>query len=397
MSPSATARSLDDAAVVAAAVVSERLPLKAALANGRGHAAAIAASRPPPAELDASSLVFMPTTLVRSVPEPGSPEFCSQSACTDHMVTVSWTESHGWSCPEMKPYGPLSLLPTASVLHYATECFEGLKAYRGFDGKLRLFRPDRNCNRMLVSSARVALPGFPPRELEKLMKALLAVDGPKWLPRSRPGTFIYLRPAIIATHPALGVQKPREALLFIVACFLPCLDEPGAATAAVATTPQMLSPVTMKATRAGLKLLASSDDMIRAWPGGYGYAKIGANYGPSLVAQAIARERGCEQILWLFGEDCYVTEAGASNFFVVWRTREGAVELVTAPLEEKLILDGVTRGSVLDLARERLCGGGDGSDEKEAVEVVERMFTMFELAEAVEEGRIIEAFAAGTA
>jgi branched-chain amino acid aminotransferase len=376
MSPSATTRPLNHA------IISDCLPPKS---HPNGYVTANAPP-PPPAELDASALLFTPTTLVRTVPEPNSPEILSQSACTDHMITASWTQSQGWSSPEMKPYGPFSLMPTASVLHYATECFEGLKAYRGFDGKLRLFRPDRNCNRMLVSSARVALPTVPPKELEKLMKALLAIDGPKWLPKSRPGKFIYLRPAIIATHPALGVQKPKEALLFIIACFLPCLDEPAAVA-----TPQSPVAVTPHCNR-GLKLLASSDDMIRAWPGGYGYAKIGANYGPSLVAQASARERGCEQILWLFGDDCYVTEAGASNFFVVWGTREGGLELVTAPLEERLILDGVTRASVLELARERLCGGG-----KETVKVVERGFTMFELAEAVEEGRIIEAFAAGTA
>jgi branched-chain amino acid aminotransferase len=137
-----------------------------------------------------------------------------------------------------------------------------------------------------------------------------------------------------------------------------------------------------------MRLLASKDDMVRAWPGGFGWAKVGANYGPSLLAQAEARERGYDQILWLYGKEGSVTEAGASNFFVVWRTRGGKTQLVTAPLDDKIILDGVTRRSVLELARERLTGD---------LEVVERKYTMNEVAAAAKEGRLVEAFAAGTA
>jgi branched-chain amino acid aminotransferase len=118
---------------------------------------------------------------------------------------------------------------------------------------------------------------------------------------------------------------------------------------------------------------------------------VGANYGPSLLATNEARERGFGQILWLYGPEGYCTEAGASNFFVVWRTKEaeGAkLQLVTAPLDDKLILDGVTRRSVVELARERLAG---------EVEVVERKYTIDEVVEADREGRLIESFAAGTA
>ena len=124
----------------------------------------------------------------------------------------------------------------------------------------------------------------------------------------------------------------------------------------------------------GLKLLASSEDSIRAWPGGFGYAKVGANYGPSLVAQGEARARGFDQVLWLFGRENFVTEAGASNFFVVWRNKEtGRLELVTAPLGERIILEGVTRASVLDLARQRL---SKSFGDLEALDVVEKRFTM---------------------
>jgi branched-chain amino acid aminotransferase len=326
----------------------------------------------PPAELDASLLQTTYTTSPHPVPAIGSPERASQKVCTDHMIQAKWNSTTGWDAPTLQPYGPLSLMPTASCLHYATECFEGMKLYRGHDGRLRLFRPQLNCARMLISTTRIALPAFPPAQLLKLIVALCATDAAKWLPKDRPGAFLYIRPTMIATDPALGVQRPTEALLFVIlSCFAPMDDLPG-----------------------GMKLLASKDDMIRAWPGGFGYAKVGANYGPSLVAQGEARALGYHQILWLFGEECFVTEAGASNFFVVWRTRGGRLQLVTACLTEQIVLDGVTRRSVLELARERLASG---YEDLEAVEVVERKFSMAEVAEAVDEGRLIEAFAAGTA
>ena len=286
-------------------------------------------------------------------------------------------------------------MPTASVLHYATECFEGMKFYRGHDGHLRLFRPDRNCRRMLGSAARIALPAFDPDELQKLIVKLVSVDGGKWLPKEKPGEFLYLRPTMIANGAGLGVQKPREALLYIIATCFPSFDGPGGT--------REMDPVQVlngnlntkvKARKPGLKLLASREDMFRAWPGGFGYAKLGANYGPSLIAQAEAKARGFDQILWLFGKENDVTEAGASNFFIIWRTRTGKLQLVTAPLDDKIILDGVTRRSVLDLVEERLSGA---SADLEGLEVVERKYKLGEVLEAYEEGRLLEAFAAGTA
>lgn len=358
-------------------------------------------------DLDASKLDFSLNPDPKTVPEPNSPEVWAQKtyeavqpyprmwltandtylSCTDHMITCSWNCNSGWQSPHLIPYGPLSLMPTASVLHYATECFEGLKFYRGHDSRLRLFRPDRNCSRMLASATRIALPAFDPRELQKLIETLVRVDGPKWLPRSRPGSFLYLRPTMIANAAALGVQKPKEALLFIIACCFPPLDEP----ALIAQSQNQ--PLSGKR-KPGMKLLASQDDMIRAWPGGFGFAKIGANYGPSLIAQGEAQDLGFDQILWLFGENCEVTEAGASNFFVVWRTGGGELQLVTAPLFDKVILDGVTRRSVLDLAKDRLSATREGL---QGLSVVERKYTMREVEEAIEEGRLVEAFAAGTA
>ncbi|KAF1839260.1 branched-chain-amino-acid aminotransferase [Decorospora gaudefroyi] len=329
--------------------------------------------------LDASKVTCTYTQTPRAVPVVGSPEMASQKVCTDHMIQAQWTVSTGWQAPSLQPYGPLSLAPTASCLHYATECFEGMKLYRGHDLKLRLFRPQLNCRRMLMSTNRIALPAFDPDQLLALIVKLCATDGKKWLPKDRPGHFLYIRPTMIASDPALGVERPKEALLFVLlCCFAPMGDMSG-----------------------GIKLLASQDDMCRAWPGGFGYAKVGANYGPSLVAQGEARKKGYHQILWLFGDDCTITEAGASNFFVVWRTQEGRLQLVTADLAEKIVLDGVTRRSILELARRRLTGTSEGvaaaAAQLETIEVVERKFTVFEIEKAASEGRLVEAFAAGTA
>ncbi len=181
----------------------------------------------------------------------------------------------------------------------------------------------------------------------------------------------------------LGVQLPVEALLFIIAVPWPdlsCEAKPGASQQ-----------------KPGLKLLTSKSDTIRAWPGGFGDAKVGANYGPALRTHGEALGKGCDQILWLLGDDGHVTEAGASNFFVVWRNKKcGKLELVTSPLDDKIILDGVTRRSVLDLARGRL-HERDGLDDLEPLNVVERNFTMHGVARAWEEGRLVEAFVSGTA
>ncbi|EXJ58647.1 branched-chain amino acid aminotransferase [Cladophialophora yegresii CBS 114405] len=347
---------------------------------------------PKVADLEASKLTFTPNLNPKPVPAPNSAEVWSQNYTTDHMLTVRWTEKNGWEAPEIRPYGPLSIMPTASVLHYATECFEGMKAYRGDDGKVRLFRPDRNARRFLQSATRISLPGFPPEEFLKLLKKFVGVEAPKWI--SEPGSFIYIRPTMIATAPALGVQRPKEALMYIMMVMFPSLDDPLCKPPMPAPSAASASNGVAEAKPAappkGMRLLASKHDMIRAWPGGFGNAKVGANYGPSLVAQGEARARGYDQILWLFGEECFVTEAGGSNFFVLWKDKTtGRKEMVTAPLGDGVILEGVTRASVLDLVRSGRLG--------EDVDVTERRFTMQEVIEAQTEGRLIEAFGAGTA
>jgi branched-chain amino acid aminotransferase len=303
------------------------------------------------------------------------------------MILARWTSAHGWDAPILKPSGPLQIPPTASVLHYAIECFEGMKLYRSYDGGLRLFRPAKNCERMRTSAARVTLPDFDPKELEKMIITLCAQDGPRWLPKERVGEFLYIRPTLISTDPALGVRTPREALLYVVlACFG---NNSSIVPAAISDTDRSARDLP------GLKLRTSDLDSIRAWPGGFGYAKIGANYGPSLVAQRETQAAGYDQTLWLFGDEGVVTEAGGSNFFVVWRNMEtGRLELVTAPLQDGIILAGITRASILELAQSRLA---ESRDSLEAIDVVERQYTIQDISRAFYGGRLIEAFVCGTA
>lgn len=131
------------------------------------------------APLDAFKATFIEATSFRSVPQPGSAELWAQNVCCDYMMTCTWTAEHGWHTPEVKPYADFTISPIASCLHYATQCFEGMKAYRGFDGQLRLFRPDRNAARLEMSAERVALPCFDHGELVKLIKKVVRINGPR--------------------------------------------------------------------------------------------------------------------------------------------------------------------------------------------------------------------------
>ncbi|KAI8241189.1 hypothetical protein K4K55_012781 [Colletotrichum sp. SAR 10_96] len=212
----------------------------------------------------------------------------------------------------------------------------------------------------------MALPDFEPSEVKKLIMALLSVDGDRWLPKDRPGSFLYVRPTLIGTHANLGVQAPKKALMYIIVSFMARLDT----------------------IEGGLRLYTNPETDVRAWVGGFGYCKVGANYGPTVVATREASSQGFQQILWLYGENGQVTEAGGSNFFIVWKRKDGKTELVTAPLDDKLTLDGVVRRSCLNLAQERL---------SEELEITERTYTIAEVIEASSEGRLLEAFVTGTA
>ncbi|KAJ4993140.1 branched-chain amino acid cytosolic [Stagonosporopsis vannaccii] len=329
------------------------------------------------ARLDASRLTISLTDSPQTMPEPSS---ISTKDHSDHILTVSWTAKNGWSSPRIASYTNFSLPPTANVLHYATACFEGMKLYRGFDDKLRLFRPLENCRRLLESAIRISLPAFDPEELRQLISELCRVDGPRWLPKDTSrGRCLYIRPTLIGIDADLGFRVPQEALLYVILTYWP--------------TSTFTGP---------LRLLANTQQWVRAWPGGSGNSKLAANYGPALIAHGEAKRRGFDQVLWLFGPEGRVTEAGSTNFFVVWKRKSGGIELITPSLDCGLILPGITRRSVIELSRERFAESKEwelnGSLRwANRLDVVERDFTIHDIIEAEKEGRLKGAFAVGTA
>ncbi|GAM38899.1 Bat2 homolog [Talaromyces pinophilus] len=284
---------------------------------------------------------------------------------TDHMLSIEWTATDGWLTPRIVPYQNLSLDPATCVFHYAFECFEGMKAYKDKDGKIRLFRPDKNMERLNKSSSRIALPTINGDSLTKLIAEFTKLES-RFIPNEK-GYSLYLRPTMIGTQKTIGVGPPGSALLFVIA-----------------SPVGPYYPTGFKAVS-----LEATDYAVRAWPGGVGDKKLGANYAPCIVPQQEAASRGFQQNLWLFGEEEYVTEVGTMNLFMAVKNKEtGQKELLTAPLDGT-ILEGVTRDSVLGLARERLV--------PEGWVVSERKVRMSELAEASAEGRLLEVFGSGTA
>ncbi|XP_022781770.1 branched-chain-amino-acid aminotransferase-like isoform X2 [Stylophora pistillata] len=278
------------------------------------------------------------------------------------MLSIEWTAENGWADPKIKPYQNLSLPPSCSVFHYAMEIFEGMKAYRGDDNKIRLFRPMENMRRMNRSADRACLPGFDGEELVKCIKHLISIER-EWVPYSNKCS-LYVRPTLIATQPTLGVNKSSSALLYVI------LSPVG--------------PYFKTGTFSPVALLADPS-FVRAWPGGVGDCKMGGNYGPTILAQRDAEMQGLQQVLWLYGEERQITEVGTMNIFMFWINEDGEQELITPPLNG-LILPGITRKSLLELAK----SWGE-------FKVVEKEFNMDEVIQAVQENRIKEMFGAGTA
>ncbi|KAJ3097364.1 branched-chain-amino-acid aminotransferase [Phlyctochytrium bullatum] len=280
---------------------------------------------------------------------------------SDHMLSVEWKATKGWAAPRIHPYDKICLDPSATVFHYGLECFEGMKAYKDKNGKIRLFRPDMNMARLLRSCKRLTLPGFDTEQFLECIKELLRVDE-RWIPAER-GYSLYIRPTAIATQESLGVGPSSKSLMFVIT-----------------------SPVgPYYKTGFNAVSLSATSKYIRAWPGGTGDAKIGANYAPGIRPQIEVAKQGHQQNLWLFGPDDQLTEVGTMNLFVLWRLPTGETELVT-PTLDGTILPGVTRDSVLQLAR----AWGEHK-------VTERKVTMPEITKAIEEGRLIEMFGSGTA
>jgi branched-chain amino acid aminotransferase len=275
---------------------------------------------------------------------------------SDHMFLMEYTEGKGWRDARIVPYGPIPILPSAIVLHYAQEIFEGLKAYFAKDGGVCLFRPDRNADRFNRSAERMCMPPVPVAEQLAAFRGLLRVDR-EWIPRAR-GASLYIRPAMIATEAALGVRPASEYLFFVIT---------GPVGAYYA---QGFEPV---------RILVE-EKYVRASKGGLGEAKAGANYAASLLAARSAKVRGFDQVLWLDAEQRrFVEEVGTMNIFFLLRG-----ELVTPPLSGS-ILPGVTRDSVLALAREW------------GIPAAERPVPIEEVIAGAQDGSLAEAFGTGTA
>ena len=275
---------------------------------------------------------------------------------TDHMFIMDYTKGKGWHDPRIVPYEDLKLSPAAMALHYGQAMFEGLKAYKGDDGKSYLFRHDMNGKRTNTTNKRLCIPELPVEDFVQAVKAVVKEDE-DWIP-TEPGTSLYVRPFIIATEAYLGVEV-SETFMFII-----ILSPSGA------YYEEGLAPV-------GIWI---EDDYVRAVRGGMGFAKTGGNYAASLAAQVKAHDDGYSQVLWLDGvERKYIEEVGAMNIFFKIDGK------VVTPMLSGSILPGITRDSVLTLCREW------------GIPAEERRISVDELIEAQKSGKLEEVFGTGTA
>jgi branched-chain amino acid aminotransferase len=280
---------------------------------------------------------------------------------TDHMVSIDYTAGRGWHDARVIPYGPIQLDPSAIVLHYAQEVFEGLKAYRWADGSIVSFRPEANAARMRSSARRLAIPELPDELFIESLWQLIAVDG-DWVPRAGGEQSLYLRPFVFATEAGLGVRPAKQYRYLVTASPAGAYFKGG------------VKPVSVWL----------STEYVRACPGGTGAVKFGGNYAASLVAQEQAAANGCDQVVWLDAvERRYIEEMGGMNLFFVFGTG-GSARLVTPELSGSL-LPGITRDSLLQLA----------TDAGFAVE--ERKIDVDEWQKKAKAGEITEVFACGTA
>lgn len=248
---------------------------------------------------------------------------------TDHMVTISWTEGRGWHDAQLVPYGPLSIDPANMTLHYAQEIFEGLKAYRQPDGSVASFRPEANAARFQRSAVRLAMPELPVETFIEACDVLVRQDQ-AWVPAHGGEESLYLRPFMIASEVGLGVRPANEYLFLVIASPAGAYFSGG------------VKPVS----------IWLSQDRVRAVPGGMGDAKTGGNYAASLLAQAEAAAKGCDQVAYLDAvEHKWVEELGGMNLYFVYDQEDGGKRIVTPSLTGSL-LAGVTRDSLLTVARD---------------------------------------------
>jgi branched-chain amino acid aminotransferase len=276
---------------------------------------------------------------------------------SDHMLTLEWTPEEGWHGGRVTPYAPLTLDPATAVLHYAQEIFEGLKAYRHDDGSIWTFRPEANAERMVRSSHRLALPVLEVEDFVRAVDEIVRVDR-RWVPEGAGEKSLYIRPFMIATEKFLGVRPSRHVTFMVIT-----------------------SPAGAYFSKGPLPItLWLSTDYTRAGRGGMGAAKTGGNYASSLVAQQEAIARGCDQVVFLDGQELrYVEELGGMNMYFVYA--DGRI----ATPELGTILEGITRSSIIELAG------------KMGHPVEERKISIDEWRDGVTSGEITEVFACGTA
>ena len=280
---------------------------------------------------------------------------------TDHMVTIRWTADAGWHDAAVVPYGPLTFDPATMVLHYGQEIFEGLKAYRRHDGTIASFRPEANAARFRGSASRLAMAELPDELFLASISELLAVDH-EWVPAAGAEDALYLRPFMLATEVGLGVRPSAEYLYVLIASPVGPYFAGG------------VKPIDVWL----------STEYTRAALGGTGTAKCGGNYAASLLPQAQGASHGCAQVAYLDAEErTWVDEMGSNNLFFVHGSGE-QTEVVTPALTGS-ILAGVTRDSILVLAKELGC------------QVSERRISGQEWLEGAADGSITEVFGSGTA
>jgi branched-chain amino acid aminotransferase len=301
-----------------------------------------------------SSIAFQRTTQPQAKPDQNNLGFGNYF--TDHMFIMDYTEGKGWHDPRIIPYGPLQLDPSVMVLHYGQATFEGLKAYKARDGRVLLFRPYANMERLNVSNERLCIPKIDVEFGVEAIRTLVNLEK-EWIPEAE-GTSLYIRPFVIATDAHVGVH-PAHTYYFII-----ILSPVGA------YYPEGINPVKIYV----------EDTYVRAVKGGMGYVKTAGNYAASLKAQEEANQKGYTQVLWLDGvEKKYVEEVGTMNvFFKV----DG--EVITPALEGS-ILPGITRNSSIQLLKHW------------GVPVSERRISIQELYDAHAAGKLEEAFGTGTA
>ena len=280
---------------------------------------------------------------------------------TDHMVTIDWTEEKGWHDAQVRPYGPMSMDPASNVFHYGQAIFEGIKAYRQPDGSIATFRPDHNAQRLINSAERLAMPELPQEEFIESLRQLVEVDQ-DWVPEAGGEAALYLRPFMISTEVSLGVHPANSYRYVLIASPAGSYFSGG------------IKPVSVWL----------STDYVRAAPGGTGAAKFAGNYAGSLLAQAQADEKGCDQVVWLDAiERRYIEEMGGMNLMFVEGSGEDA-KIITPELTGSL-LPGITRKSLLQVAKDL------------GYEAEERRITVEQWRSGVEDGTITETMACGTA